>query len=109
MQHPALESVRPARRGFRWAVSIAALCAIALGVGAAVLKRDLPLELLKARYAPAPSRFIDVGGMSVHYRDEGAGPADRGTGSLNTRRVEPSAQDWASFWSGVFYSIFTRV
>ena len=32
---------------------------------------DMPLENLKAKYAPAPSSFIEVDGMNVHYRDEG--------------------------------------
>lgn len=32
---------------------------------------DLPLEQLKARWAPAPSQFIELQGMSVHLRDEG--------------------------------------
>ncbi len=33
--------------------------------------RDIPLEDLKARYATAPSEFITMGGMDVHFRDEG--------------------------------------
>jgi pimeloyl-ACP methyl ester carboxylesterase len=37
-------------------------------------KDDLPLETLKARWATPPSRFVDIDGMSVHYRDEGSGP-----------------------------------
>jgi pimeloyl-ACP methyl ester carboxylesterase len=51
-------------------------------------KGDLPLEALKARWAGPPSRFVDVEGMSVHYRDEGSGPTIvllHGTGaSLHT-------------------------
>jgi pimeloyl-ACP methyl ester carboxylesterase len=34
---------------------------------------DIPLETLKTKYAGAPSRFVDVMNMQVHYRDEGAG------------------------------------
>lgn len=34
-------------------------------------KQDIPLEQLKKKYAPEPSRFIAVQGMEVHYRDEG--------------------------------------
>jgi pimeloyl-ACP methyl ester carboxylesterase len=37
-------------------------------------KSDLPLDELKARWGSGASRFVDVDGMSVHYRDEGAGP-----------------------------------
>jgi len=33
--------------------------------------RDIPLEELKAKYAPPPSTFISVSGMDVHLRDEG--------------------------------------
>ncbi len=32
---------------------------------------DLPLAQLKARWAPEPSQFIELDGMSVHYRDQG--------------------------------------
>ena len=32
---------------------------------------DLPVEELKGRWAPPPSRFIEVNGMQVHLRDEG--------------------------------------
>lgn len=32
---------------------------------------DLPLNQLKARWAPAPSQFIELQGMQVHLRDEG--------------------------------------
>ncbi len=47
-------------------------------------KSDLPLETVKARWGGPPSRFVEVDGMSVHYRDEGAGPPlllVHGTGS----------------------------
>ena len=33
--------------------------------------RDIPINELKAKYAPAPSSFISVDGMDVHFRDEG--------------------------------------
>ncbi len=49
--------------------------------------RDIPLETLKAKYTNKASSFVDVGGMMVHYRDEG-NPSDsiplvliHGTGS----------------------------
>ncbi len=34
-------------------------------------RADVPVETLKAKYANAASRFVDVDGLSVHYRDEG--------------------------------------
>ncbi len=33
---------------------------------------DIPFETLKKKYAGAPSRFVDVMNMQVHYRDEGS-------------------------------------
>ncbi len=48
---------------------------------------DRPVDALKPKYAPAPSDFVQVMGMEVHYRDEG-NPGDslplvliHGTGS----------------------------
>lgn len=32
---------------------------------------DRPVQELKARWAPAPSRFVEIAGMQVHLRDEG--------------------------------------
>jgi len=34
-------------------------------------RTDIPVEVLKAKYANAASHFVSVDGMSVHYRDEG--------------------------------------
>ena len=34
-------------------------------------RRDIPLSELKAKYGTAPSQFVNVDGMEVHYRDEG--------------------------------------
>jgi pimeloyl-ACP methyl ester carboxylesterase len=58
---------------FRTVASIT-LLAVAAAV-AALYRPDLPPESLRARYAPPPSRTVRVGGMDVHYRDEGSGPA----------------------------------
>ncbi len=33
--------------------------------------RDIPLEDLKVKYAKAPSSFVALDGMNVHFRDEG--------------------------------------
>jgi pimeloyl-ACP methyl ester carboxylesterase len=38
---------------------------------AATWAPDLPVDALKARWAPAPSVFLSVQGMQVHLRDEG--------------------------------------
>ncbi len=38
-------------------------------------KADIPLDDLKADYAKAPSAFLEIDNMPVHYRNEGSGPA----------------------------------
>ncbi len=37
--------------------------------------RDIPAERLEAKYADRTSRFINIDGARIHYRDEGEGPA----------------------------------
>jgi pimeloyl-ACP methyl ester carboxylesterase len=37
-------------------------------------RADIPLDVLKARWAGGSSRFLAVDGMEVHVRDEGSGP-----------------------------------
>jgi pimeloyl-ACP methyl ester carboxylesterase len=37
--------------------------------------RDIPAEVLEAKYANEASRFMNIDGVRVHYRDEGEGPA----------------------------------
>jgi pimeloyl-ACP methyl ester carboxylesterase len=46
----------------------------AVVVLAAGFRPDRDPEELEARLATPPSKFIDVGGARVHYRDRGAGP-----------------------------------
>ncbi len=53
-------------------ISIAILTIIAI-IPFAFYRFDIPVETLKARYGRPPSQFMDLGGMSVHYRDEGKG------------------------------------
>lgn len=36
--------------------------------------RDIPAEVLEARYATPASRFMVIDGVRFHYRDEGSGP-----------------------------------
>ncbi|MEZ5564718.1 MAG: alpha/beta hydrolase [Gammaproteobacteria bacterium] len=47
--------------------------AIALLIAAWVY-RDIPAEVLEARYTTSPSRFLNIDGVRMHYRDEGSGP-----------------------------------
>jgi pimeloyl-ACP methyl ester carboxylesterase len=37
---------------------------------------DISLETLKTKYAPFPSKFVEVDGLQVHYREEGSPQAD---------------------------------
>ncbi|HET6149722.1 MAG TPA: alpha/beta hydrolase [Polyangia bacterium] len=58
----------------RWAL-LSALLILALVVAGifSQLRADLPLEVVRARWATGSSRFAEVDGMQVHYRDEGSG------------------------------------
>jgi len=51
--------------------------AVAFGIVAGLVgvewTRDQSVESLQARWAPAPSKFVTIDGMSVHLRDEGPG------------------------------------
>jgi pimeloyl-ACP methyl ester carboxylesterase len=53
-------------------VLLAVLLILAAGV-ASLIRPDIPLEKLRAKYATPPSKFMDVEGLQVHYRDEGQG------------------------------------
>lgn len=44
---------------------------IIVGLSALYWKSDIPLEKLKEKYTNSDSKFIEVDGMSVHYRVEG--------------------------------------
>lgn len=54
-------------------IGIVAVMALALTAGWLALRRpDVPWPTLKARYANAASRYMDLpGGVTVHYRDQG--------------------------------------
>jgi hypothetical protein len=52
--------------------AIAVMLTFALGaLGWSLYTPDLPVESLRTRWAPAPSQFRAVDGLSVHLRDEG--------------------------------------
>jgi pimeloyl-ACP methyl ester carboxylesterase len=61
---------------------------ILLVVGSLSVTPDLPLDFLKNKYAAAPSKFMALNELRIHYRDEGTGDAIvlvHGTGaSLHT-------------------------
>ncbi len=57
----------------RRSLGVLALLALALLAGGIAMSwaPDRPVDTLKSRWAQPPSRFIDVGGLQVHLRDEG--------------------------------------
>ena len=64
------------RRIARWSIRIAAAVAVVLAVVVALgLRCDRSARDVEARHATPPSRFVDVDGLRIHYRDRGKGPA----------------------------------
>src|SRR6202795_2683161 len=58
----------------RTRILIGALAMVVLVIGATVAmiwQPDRPVSALTARWAPPPSKFVQISGMSVHLRDEG--------------------------------------
>ncbi len=68
---------RNARRlGSFLAVALVLLAATAaVYIGARRAAPPATLEELRQRYGTPQSKYVDVAGVSVHYRDEGSGPA----------------------------------
>jgi len=53
---------------------LALLLVLSIGVTIAMwIYRDIPAEQLEAKYADPASRFINIEGVRIHYRDEGNG------------------------------------
>ena len=50
-----------------------AVGAVAFLIGAWVY-RDIPATVLEAKYTSPASKFLNVDGVRIHYRDEGSGP-----------------------------------
>lgn len=62
---------------------------------------DKPLEELKPRWASPPSRFMDVGGLQVHLRDEG--PRDDAVPIVLLHGTSASLHTWEG-WAGALRS-----
>ncbi|MDF3074312.1 MAG: alpha/beta hydrolase family protein [Alphaproteobacteria bacterium] len=54
--------------GIGFAALLALIVAAAFAIG---FRLDIPVDELKPRYATAPSRFVELDGLAVHYRDQG--------------------------------------
>ena len=52
-------------------IAIIVVFALAL---ASMIRRDIPVKTIKELYADGASRFIEIEGTPVHYKDEGRGP-----------------------------------
>lgn len=50
------------------------LASVVAFAAAAFVYRDIPAADLEAKYAGPASRFLNVDGVRIHYRDEGKGP-----------------------------------
>ncbi len=77
LRPPRQSRHRPASRGVacpmsRWLRRAIGLLLMATALALALSRApDLPVQALVARWAPAPSDFIDLHGQLVHLRDEG--------------------------------------
>lgn len=49
--------------------------ALLLGAGVAVYTPERPAAQIEQKYASPESRFVEIDGLRVHYRDQGQGPA----------------------------------
>lgn len=65
---------RASGRRSRWRWLAAALIALPVAAGAAMYRPDLPHRQVEQDYADARSRFANVQGARIHYKDEGSGP-----------------------------------
>ena len=52
----------------------AVLTVVIAVLGALLYRADVNVEHLKPKYANEHSKFMQLDGMNVHYRDEGQGP-----------------------------------
>ncbi|MEH6405315.1 MAG: alpha/beta hydrolase [Sneathiella sp.] len=54
--------------------TLAILILLIAGIGW-MLKADIPAEEIRAKYTDSSSKFIDIDGLALHYKDQGQGPA----------------------------------
>jgi pimeloyl-ACP methyl ester carboxylesterase len=56
------------------AIAVGSLLLVAAIAIAAMVRPDIPLAKLMPEYGAPPSKFVELEGMRIHYRDEGTGP-----------------------------------
>ncbi|HWX78821.1 MAG TPA: alpha/beta hydrolase [Steroidobacteraceae bacterium] len=82
-------------------IAALALVAAVLIIAAAVATSwapDQPVSALAARWAPPPSKFVQIAGMNVHLRDEG--PADDPVPIILIHGTSASLHTWEG-WASV--------
>jgi pimeloyl-ACP methyl ester carboxylesterase len=55
-------------------IAVGALVLVIAIAIAAMVRPDIPLAKLMPKYGTPPSKFIEIQGMRIRYRDEGSGP-----------------------------------
>lgn len=80
-EHPAR---KPKRNLVRIALPVLLLLAVIVLIMLALWRAEIPAEELEAVYAPSPpSRFMEIEGLRIHYRDQGPdGLQAPGAGSI---------------------------
>jgi len=80
------------RRRAAWLGVVGVVLVAAGGYVVSAWAPDLPVEALKATYAPPPSQFITVNGLALHVRDEG--PRDDPTPIVLLHGTSSSLHTW---------------
>src|SRR5271169_1276425 len=62
---------------------------------------DQPVSMLAARWAPPPSKFVQIAGMNVHLRDEG--PGDDPVPIILIHGTSASLHTWEG-WASALHS-----
>lgn len=86
-------------RSARWPVLATTAVALVALATAAVWEPDRSVESLTARWAPAPSTFINVAGLRVHVRDEG--PRDDSVPIVLLHGTSASLHTWEGWASAL--------
>jgi pimeloyl-ACP methyl ester carboxylesterase len=59
----------------RFRRALTGLLVVVVALAVLGFRFDRNPTVLEAKYATPPSKFVDVGGVRIHYRDRGSGPA----------------------------------
>ncbi len=91
-----MKSLRWLKRGFYAVVLLGAALVISVML---TWEPDRQLGQLAARWAPPPSKFIELGGMQVHIRDEG--PRDDPEPLVMLHGLSASLHTWEGWAAGL--------